>query len=325
MSTPNLVMMGMARYTVSDPVYGNLTYWVNDFGFTDDGTDGGGGGGGGDTCPAGMECNTNRPGGDFYGYPNPNEPHVPTGPEDCQYACQQDSNCQAWTYVKPGIMTVPGVQGSPAFCWEKNSVPAPVQDACCTSGVKTGGPLPTSAPSVCSAGSICDGVNLPGSDIYHYPSEFDPAKSPDPSECKFACDQDPNCKSWSWVKPGIQGPDAVCWLKGAVPTAERDSCCTSGAKTSFSIPGGPQPTQPQPTQGGGGGGTGPVTVGITVDKGEGSTYFIDDPIKTCYTVSRSVYVKFIDTQGGVSTTILEGLDDGAGVCFDARMTPPTGR
>lgn len=45
MSTPGLVMMGVAKYVATDPTYGKITYWVADFGTMDDGTSGGGGSG----------------------------------------------------------------------------------------------------------------------------------------------------------------------------------------------------------------------------------------------------------------------------------------
>lgn len=47
----------------------------------------------------------------------------------CQWSCQKDRRCRAWTYVKPGF------QGRNARCWLKHSVPAPVRNTCCTSGI----------------------------------------------------------------------------------------------------------------------------------------------------------------------------------------------
>ena len=52
----------------------------------------------------------------------------------------------------------------------------------------------------------------------------------DCNECKDACNRDPGCKAWTYVKPGVQGPKAKCWLKNRVPSKVRDTCCTSGVK-----------------------------------------------------------------------------------------------
>ncbi len=61
--------------------------------------------------------------------------------------------------------------------------------------------------------------------------------SPDPGLCENACKEDPNCKAWTYVKPGIQGPQARCWLKSGIPEPAKNSCCVSGVI---------QPVQPQP-------------------------------------------------------------------------------
>ena len=51
-----------------------------------------------------------------------------------------------------------------------------------------------------------------------------------PYLCQKACVDDPSCKAFTYVKPGIQGARAMCWLKSAVPAASADSCCVSGVK-----------------------------------------------------------------------------------------------
>lgn len=49
--------------------------------------------------------------------------------------------------------------------------------------------------------------------------------------CEDECKKDPNCKAWTYVKPGTtQGPDANCWLKSAVPSPVVNTCCISGYK-----------------------------------------------------------------------------------------------
>ena len=57
--------------------------------------------------------------------------------------------------------------------------------------------------------------------------------SPDPDLCRNACDGDPKCKAFTYVKPGLQGPSAKCWLKDPVPAARpNEGCCVSGVKPS---------------------------------------------------------------------------------------------
>ena len=59
---------------------------------------------------------------------------------------------------------------------------------------------------------------------------------PDPKICENACKEDPqNCKVWTYVKPGIQGPQARCWLKSGFPTAVKNNCCVSGVMQSLPI------------------------------------------------------------------------------------------
>jgi len=71
-----------------------------------------------------MENNTDRPGRDYKSFDlsSPN-------PYTCQTACENEEQCQAWTYVKPDV------QGPQARCWLKNSGPTPTMNTCCISGV----------------------------------------------------------------------------------------------------------------------------------------------------------------------------------------------
>jgi hypothetical protein len=36
------------------------------------------------------------------------------------------------------------------------------------------------------------------------------------------------CKAWTWVRKGVQGPAAHCWLKDSVPPPVPDKNCWSG-------------------------------------------------------------------------------------------------
>lgn len=54
--------------------------------------------------------------------------------------------------------------------------------------------------------------------------------APEPERCRAACMEDGNCRAWTYVKPGFQGPQARCWLKSGVPPAKSNTCCVSGVK-----------------------------------------------------------------------------------------------
>jgi hypothetical protein len=46
--------------------------------------------------------------------------------------------------------------------------------------------------------------------------------------CRSACLNERQCRAWTYVKPGHQGPTARCWLKTVAPAPQANSCCTSG-------------------------------------------------------------------------------------------------
>jgi len=68
-------------------------------------------------------------------------------------------------------------------------------------------------------------IDRPGMDY----SNFD-LPSANPSLCEKACDDDPSCRAFTYVRPGYQGTSARCWLKSGVPDAVPNSCCISGSK-----------------------------------------------------------------------------------------------
>jgi hypothetical protein len=51
-----------------------------------------------------------------------------------------------------------------------------------------------------------------------------------PHLCSNTCYSSDGCKAWTYVKPGLLGPDAYCRLKSAVPAPKRSSCCISGIR-----------------------------------------------------------------------------------------------
>jgi hypothetical protein len=70
-------------------------------------------------------------------------------------------------------------------------------------------------------------TNRPGSDYRSLEVEDGRAET-----CQKACADDANCKAFTFVKPGMQGPRGRCWLKSAVPAPMPGGCCVSGVKPS---------------------------------------------------------------------------------------------
>jgi hypothetical protein len=51
-----------------------------------------------------------------------------------------------------------------------------------------------------------------------------------PAMCQQRCADNAACRAWTYVNPGVQGPQAHCWLKGSMPLEAANACCTSGIK-----------------------------------------------------------------------------------------------
>jgi PAN domain len=72
-----------------------------------------------------REFSIDRPGGDFRSVEVPPDP---TG-ETCKAACDGESQCRSWTYVRPGYLS------PEARCFLKDRVMPPRHKPCCISGV----------------------------------------------------------------------------------------------------------------------------------------------------------------------------------------------
>ncbi len=68
------------------------------------------------------------------------------------------------------------------------------------------------------------GKDLPGQDYNKFMTKGDYV------ECARACDKDPQCRAFTWVKPGVKGVDAACCLKSGVPVATQNPNCISGVR-----------------------------------------------------------------------------------------------
>lgn len=71
-------------------------------------------------------------------------------------------------------------------------------------------------------------TNRYGGDFAHVVMDIDA-----PLECRRICEGNPDCEAWTYVKPGIQGPMPMCWLKNIVPPATPDTCCISGVRPEY--------------------------------------------------------------------------------------------
>ncbi|OAQ20922.1 WSC domain-containing protein [Thermosulfurimonas dismutans] len=81
-------------------------------------------------------------------------------------------------------------------------------------------------PKIHYGDGVEDNIDRPGLDYKNFNLPY-----PDYKLCQDACDKDPECKAWTYVKPyTIQGAYAKCWLKNAVPNPVRNKCCISGVK-----------------------------------------------------------------------------------------------
>jgi hypothetical protein len=127
----------------------------------------------------------------------------------CRATCGGETRCQAYTWVKPGI------QGPNGRCWLKSSLPAIVKNSCCDSG-----PRKFIEERDLQAE---DRIDRPGSDYKNFETNgWD--------TCKIACGNEAACSSWTYVRPGIQGPSGRCWLKNRVARPVPDGNTVSGVK-----------------------------------------------------------------------------------------------
>jgi hypothetical protein len=95
-----------------------------------------------------------------------------------------------------------------------------------TGNGSTGMPPPVTAQP--AGGAQADTDRL-GNDIYGFA-----LTQADPAACQATCNAHAQCAAWTYVKPGIKGPAAQCYLKSPAPAPTRNTCCVSGAKAATS-------------------------------------------------------------------------------------------
>jgi hypothetical protein len=69
------------------------------------------------------------------------------------------------------------------------------------------------------------GTDRPGSDYRNFDLPL-----PRPEDCQSACMNEYACVAFTYVNPGVQGPNPRCWLKSSVAAPQASSCCVSGVK-----------------------------------------------------------------------------------------------
>ncbi len=103
--------------------------------------------------------------------------------------------------------------------------------------------LPAAPPPAAAGGGAPQQVEInidrPGNDYRN----FDLSTASHES-CRVACIGDMKCKAYTYVKPGVQGPKARCYLKDSIPATRVSDCCVSGVRPIRKL--GKRPTGPDP-------------------------------------------------------------------------------
>jgi hypothetical protein len=148
-----------------------------------------------------------RLGGDYTSFP------VRSGdPAQCAGRCERDQRCRAWAF------SYPVTENAAAICWLKSRVPPRVASSCCVSGVRGAGVIePRSDP-------IEFGIDRYGGDLRNLELPPDPTGK----SCAAACAGEPQCRAWTYARPGYVGPSATCFLKDRVTGPQHRPCCISG-------------------------------------------------------------------------------------------------
>jgi hypothetical protein len=158
-------------------------------------------------APALAQVGYDRPGGDYVSVPLRT-----ADPAACAARCERDPRCRAWGF------SYPVTESSNAICWLKSRVPPRVAASCCASGVRGTGVIEP------RTGEMEFGFDRLGGDLRH----FDIGADANGRACQAACEAEPACRAWTYVRPGYVGPSAVCYLKSRITRPVRKPCCISG-------------------------------------------------------------------------------------------------
>ena len=132
-------------------------------------------------------------------------------PAACAARCDRETRCRAWSFVYPRS------ESPVAVCWLKSRVPPRVESACCVSGIKGAGVIEPKGGAEYS-------IDRFGGDYKDMEIGADAAGR----TCQKACEDDKNCRAWTYVRPGYVGGTAHCYLKDKITRPRRKPCCVSG-------------------------------------------------------------------------------------------------
>jgi hypothetical protein len=158
-------------------------------------------------APATAQVGYDRPGGDYASFPLRS-----ADPATCAARCERDARCRAWGF------SYPATESANAVCWLKSKVPARLPALCCASGVRGTGVIEP------RTGVVEFGFDRYGGDLRHFDIAADASGRP----CQAACEAEPTCRAWTYVRAGYVGPSAVCYLKSRITRPVRKPCCISG-------------------------------------------------------------------------------------------------
>lgn len=125
--------------------------------------------------------------------------------------------------ARPGTPDTTTAQGTPGPA--PAPAPAPAAPPPAKLPVAAPPPPPPTATTV-ATGSMEADTDRMGSDVYGFP-----LAQAEPAACQSACTVNAQCMAWTFVKAGVRGPAAQCFLKNAAPAPTRNACCVSGAKS----------------------------------------------------------------------------------------------
>ena len=89
----------------------------------------------------------------------------------------------------------------------------------------TSSTAPTEAAPTVKMSEREDGKDRWGGDYLYFDVSTDHIE-----DCETACKADAKCSAWTYVKPGVLKPPAVCALKNVIPAISQNPCCVSGTK-----------------------------------------------------------------------------------------------
>jgi hypothetical protein len=124
---------------------------------------------------------------------------------------------------EPGTTTAGASHGAAPAPAPAPATPAP-PPAALPPPPRTSTPPPPPAPAT-MAGAMEADTDRMGGDLYGFA-----LTQADPAACQAVCNAHAQCQAWTFVKAGIKGPQAQCYLKSPAPMPARNNCCVSGAK-----------------------------------------------------------------------------------------------